>query len=160
VFRKAFAILIVSVSYIAVYGCAESRQDPCELLSAFEVTSIDADVEYSVWAGQEERKRENEVCMYYTTDGDPKVMLFVWYDKSEDPEALVRNQGAEANLEVVRLPEAESEAVAAFSDSQLKLLAVKTTGGVAGIRIRKPVTKGDPELLEIVQMAETALSRN
>jgi hypothetical protein len=28
-------------------------------------------------------------CVFHTDDGDPRVMLFVWYDKDEDPEQLI-----------------------------------------------------------------------
>jgi hypothetical protein len=130
------------------------------LLSALEVKSIDADVEYSMWAGKNESKRENEVCMYYTAEGDPKVMLFVWYDKDEDPELLVESQGREGDLEVAHVPGVESQAVAAFFEQELKLLAVKSPGGVVGFRVRWPVAKDSPEMLEIARLAETALSRN
>ena len=50
------------------------------------------------------------------------------------------------------------KAVAAFPDSELKLLAVKSTDGVVGLRVKKPVTRDSLELLESVQLAETALS--
>jgi hypothetical protein len=142
-------VLAVSL-YSILSGCSESRRDPCELLTALEVKSVDSSVSYSLWAGRDGEKKEDEVCMYYTSEGEPKVMLFVWYDKDK----------VEENSVVVDLPGVGSKAVAAFSESELKLLVVKSTDGVVGLRVRKPVARDSLELLEIVQLAETALSRN
>jgi hypothetical protein len=157
---KAIASLLVFIPYIVLSGCSENRQDPCELLTALEVKSVDASVDYSLWAGRDGKKKEDEVGMYYNSEGDPKVMLFVWYDKDIDPDLLVDRHEAEEHSVFVDLPGVGSKAVAAFSDSELKLLAVKSTDGVVGLRVRKPVANDSLELLEVAQLAETALSRN
>ena len=156
---KTAASLVALISYAILPGCSDNRRDPCELMTAMEVKSVDSSVSYSLWAGRDGEKSEDEVCMYYTSEGDPKVMLFVWYDKEKDPSSLVDRQDADDDSVVVDLPGVGSKAVAAFSDSELKLLAVKSVDGVVGIRVRKPVKRDSLELLEIVQLVETALSR-
>jgi hypothetical protein len=157
---KAVASLLVLIPYIVLSGCSEDRRDPCALLTVLEVKSVDASVDNSLWTGRNGQKKEDEVCTYYTSEGDPKVMLFMWYDKDTDPDLLVDRHEAEKDSLVVDLPGVGSKAVAVFSDSKLKLLAVRSTDGVVGLRVKKPVTRDSLELLEIVQLAETALSRH
>lgn len=159
-FKKVLARILPPIFCMALSGCAESRRDPCELLTVFEVESVDSTIEYSVWAGKDEGKKENEVCIYYTANGDPRVMLFVWYDRNADPDLLIDDRDAQGNLETVLLPGVGTRAVAAFSEQELKLLAVRSAEGVVGFRVRKPVTRDSVELLEIAQLAEKALSRN
>jgi len=145
---------------LGLTACAESRRDPCQLLAVEDVKSVDNTVAISLWAGRDGERKDDEVCMFHTNDGDPRVMLFVWYDKDKTPEELLANGATGTGTVVVDLSETGSNAAATFSNDELKLLAVKSVRGVVGIRVRKPVTKDSPELSKVVQLAEKALSRN
>jgi hypothetical protein len=149
---------IVAVLFLA--GCSDARVDPCRLLTVEDVRSVDDSVAVSLWAGRGGERKDNEVCMFYTDAGDPRVMLFVWYDSEKDPKALVAKGQADAGATVVDVAGAGSNAAAAFRNDELKLLAVKSSQGVVGLRIRKPVSRDGADFDEAVRLAETALSRN
>jgi hypothetical protein len=158
--NKFVVYLLPIITTMMSSGCSEDRRDPCQLLTAEEVKSVDVSVDYSLWAGRGGEKKENEVCMYYAPDGDPRVMLFVWYDKEKDPRVLVNHKETDKDSMVVNLTGIGSQAAAVFSGSELRLLAVRSAEGVVGLRVRKPVTQDSLEFLEITQLTETALSRN
>lgn len=141
-------------------GCSGARKDPCELLTADEVKSVDKTVTYSLWAGRGGERKDDEVCMFYTKGSEPRVMLFVWYDKDIDPEELTKKGARDSAAMVVDLPGAGEKAAALFVAGELKLLTVKTFQGVVGLRVRMPVHADSAEFDEIVQLAESALSRN
>lgn len=141
-------------------GCFDSRRDPCRLLTVQEMKSIDNTVTVSLWAGRDGERKDDEVCAFYAADGDPRAMLFVWYDKKKDPEELAKMAAAETNGLVVELPRAGSKAVAYFQGKELKFLAAKTSQGVIGLRAKQSVKRDSAELDQFVLLTERALSRN
>lgn len=145
---------------LGVVGCSGARRDPCELLTADEVKSVDETVTYSLWAGRGGEKKDDEVCMFYTEDGEPRVMLFAWYDKDKDPQELTKKGARDSGAMVIDVPGVGTKAAALFADDELKLLAVKSSPGVVGLRVRMPVSKDSVEFDVIAQLAEKALSRN
>lgn len=157
--KTAIQLLLLTV-ITGLYGCSEARKDPCRLLSVPDIQSWDDSVSVSIWAGRDGEKQEDEVCMFYTDDGDPRLMLFAWYDKEKDPRALVEKGMSDSESEIIDVPGIGSEASAAFVDDEFRLLAVKSTQGVVGIRVRKPVLKGSTEFDEVKRLAEKALANN
>lgn len=151
------ACLILVV--LSLIGCFDSRSDPCQLLTVSDVKSIDKTVAASLWAGRDGERKDDEVCAFYADDGDPRVMLFAWYDKEKDPVELAKMAAAVSNGQVVELPRAGSRAVAYFQGEELKFLAVKSTRGVIGLRAKTYVKRGSAELDQFVLLAEKALSR-
>ena len=147
------------VVLLSLAACSEARRDPCQLLTVEDVRSVDHSVAVSVWAGRDGERKEDEVCMFHTEEGDPRVMLFVWYDREADPEQLVKEGTSETDTAVVDVPGAGLKAAAAFSDDELKLLAVKSPGGVVGLRVRKPVRSGSAAFDEVLKLAEKASLR-
>ena len=156
------AIFLVSsiIFILGLAACTDARKDPCQLLTVADVKSVDNTVADSIWAGRDGERKDDEVCMFHTGDGEPRVMLFVWYDKETDPGMLVSEGAAVSGAEMVELPGIGLKAAATFSDDELKLLAVKSSRGVVGIRVRKSVGKDSADFNEIVQLTEKALSRN
>ena len=102
--KKTGASLLIFVFSFVISACTESRRDPCELLTELEVKAVDPTIENSQWAGKEGGKLEDEVCIYSAANGDPKVMLFVWYDKNKDPGVLFGDQSAGGDFDSVPLP--------------------------------------------------------
>ena len=157
---KHFAVFVLSFMIILSFaGCSEPRMDPCKLLSVEDVESVDGTVSISLWAGRDGERKDDEVCMFYTDDGDPRVMLFVWYDKEKDPMELVKRGVEDTGVTIVDLPGIGSKATASFKGNELKLLAVKSTQGVVGLRVRNSVRKDSADFQDIVQLAEKALAR-
>lgn len=149
-----FVIIITSLS-----GCSETRMDPCELLSVSDVKEIDNKVSVSLWAGRGGKKKDDEVCMFYTDKGDPRVMLFVWYDKNKTPRDLVTKGTKDSSNEILDLDIPGKEVTASFSDENLKLLAVKSSDGIIGLRVRKPVVKDSTEFDTLLDLSDKALSK-
>ena len=143
--------------FLGLAACSETRRDPCELLTAEEVKSVDNTVTVSLWAGRDGERKDDEVCVFYTDDGDARAMLFVWYDDEKQPLELVSESTPGA--EIIELPGVGLDAAAAYGDNEVKLLAVKSATGVVGLRVRKPVRKNSAEFNAIARLAETALSR-
>jgi len=156
-----FAIHACNVIVIlGLAACSEARRDPCQLLTVQDVQSVDNTVSTSIWAGRDGERKVDEVCVFSNNDGFPRVMLFVWYDNDNDPKSLVIKGAADSSAMIVELPEIGPEAAGSFVDHELGLLAVRSAQGVVGLRVKKPVQKNSAEFIEIVQLAEKALSRN
>jgi len=155
---------VVYVSFFAAIqglaGCSEVRKNPCELLTVADVESVDNTVSVSIWAGRDGERKKDEVCVFFTDEGDPRVMLFVWYDKDRDPDTLVTEGASGTDAKIVDLPEVGLKAAASLGDDELKLLAVKSAQGVVGLRVRKSVSEESAEFKEIIQLAEKASFRN
>ena len=159
--RKAIlSQLCVGLVILVLAGCAESRQDPCRLLTVEDASAVDDTVAVAVWAGRDGERKEDEVCVFHDADGEARLMLFVWYDPATDPETLVSEGADMLGGELVEFPDIGSGAFATFQDKELKLLAVRSPLGVVGLRVRKPVRKNSRELNELARLAEKALSNN
>lgn len=148
------------IVFLSLAGCSDTRRDPCQLLTVEDVKSVDSSVSVSSWAGRGGERKDDEVCMFYTDDGDPRVMLFVWYDQEKDPKKLTKKGAGDTGAMVVDLPGIGSKAAASFTDDELKLLSVKSAQGVVGLRVRKSISKDSADFKQIVKLAEHALSRN
>lgn len=157
--QKWLLVAVQFVAILAVSACSESREDPCRLLSVDEVVAIDSTVTTAMWAGRDGAQQDDEVCVYYAADGNPRVMLFVWYGSEKEPEDLVRSGGADTSATVLTLAEAGTAAAAAFGDGELKLLAVSSPQGTIGLRVRASVREDSAELDQVVRLARTALNR-
>jgi hypothetical protein len=145
---------------LGLAGCSEARRDPCQLLTIADVQSVDNTVSASLWAGRDGARKDDEVCVFSTQDGYPRVMLFVWYDKDNDPKSLVNKGVANSDAMIIELPGIGSEAAGSFVDDELGLLAVKSAQGLVGVRVKKPALRDSADYNEIVHLAEKALSRN
>jgi hypothetical protein len=152
--KLLFVIIITSLT-----GCSEARMDPCELLSVDDVKELDSTVSISLWAGRGGKKKEDEVCMFYTDKGDPRVMLFVWYDKDKTPRDLVTKGEKDLSNEIVDLDIPGKEAVASFSENNLKLLAVKSSNGIIGLRVRNSIKKDSDGFDTLLDLSGKALSK-
>jgi len=152
--KLLFVIIITGLS-----GCSETRMDPCELLSVSDVKEIDDTVSVSLWAGRGGKTKENEVCMFYTDKGDPRFMLFVWYDKNESPVDLVTKGRKGSSSEILNIDIPGKEATASFTDKDVKLLAVKSSNGIIGLRVRKPVKQDSTGFDILLELSDKALSK-
>jgi len=148
------------LAMLLLAACSEGRKDPCRLLSVEDVQTVDETVAVAIWAGRDGDRKDDEVCVFHNADGDARLMLFVWYDRESDPEALVTEGVGAQQSNIAELPGFGSSAVASFKDNELKLLAVKSSLGVVGIRVRKPVARNSDELNELARLAEMVLSKN
>ena len=147
------------IVFLSLAACSDARKDPCQLLTVADVKSVDNTVADSIWAGRDGEMKDDEVCMFHTGDGEPRVMLFVWYDSESDPWELASKGVAGTGATIVDLSGIGTEAAAAFSDDELKLLAVKSSRGLVGLRVRKTASRDSADFNEIVQLAEEALAR-
>jgi hypothetical protein len=147
------------LAIVSLVGCSDSRRDPCQLLTVSDVKSVDNSVTVSLWAGRDGARKEDEVCAFYTADGDPRVMLFSWYEKQKAPMELAKMAAEESNGLVVDLPRVGLGAAAFFQGEDLKFLAVKSMQGVIGLRTKKDVKRDSPEFDQLVLLAGRALSR-
>ena len=128
------------------------------MLSVTDIQSADDTVTIAAWAWRDGDKQENEVCMFYSDNGDSRLMLFVWYDGEKIPRTLVEKGASDRDAEIVEISGVGTEAAAAFADDELKLLAVKSARGLVGIRARKPILNGSADLESIKRLAEKALA--
>jgi len=144
---------------LSLLGCSDSRRDPCQLITVQDVKSLDYTVTVSLWAGRDGERKDDEVCAFYTEDGDPRAMLFVWYDKEKDPVVLAEMAAAEMNGQVVEVSNVGLKAAAYFQGDELEFLAAKSTQGVIGLRTKESVKKDSTEQNQLVLLAEKALSR-
>ena len=144
---------------LSLLGCSDSRRDPCQLTTVQDVKSLDYTVTVSLWAGRDGERKDDEVCAFYTEDGDPRAMLFVWYDKEKDPVVLAEMAAAEMNGQVVEVSNVGLKAAAYFQGDELEFLAAKSTQGVIGLRTKESVKKDSTEQNQLVLLAEKALSR-
>lgn len=158
--NRSISLITSLVFILGLAACTEARKDPCQLLGVEDVRSVDNTVTDSIWAGRDGERKDDEVCMYHTDEGEPRLMLFVWYDKNADPETLVSEDSLAADARRVELSGIGSQAFAVYSDDELKLLAVKSERGVVGIRVRKPVSNDSDDFRAVARLAEKALSRN
>lgn len=156
---KCITCIFLFVAIFSLTACSEARRDPCQLLDVEDVRTVDNSVALSIWAGRDGERKDDEVCVFHTKDGDPRVMLFVWYDKGKEPRELVSDGEVDSNLIIVEVPGVGSNAVATLKDDVLKTLAVKSARGVVGLRVRKSIRKDSAEFNEVTQLAEKALSR-
>jgi hypothetical protein len=147
------------VAVLFVSACAGERLDPCSLLSPEEVSAIDSSVVVASWAGRGGERQEDEVCVFYTEDGDARVMLFVWYEAEAEPGELVAAGVGGQHAVIIDVPRASSRAVAALDGEELKLVGVKSPRGIVGLRVRRPVARDSADFEEVLRLAETALSR-
>jgi len=159
VLDKCNTSIFLFVAIFSLTACSEARRDPCQLLTVEEVKVVDKSVAISIWAGRDGERKDDEVCVFHTKDGDPRVMLFVWYDKEKEPFQLVTEGEMDSNLSIVEVPGIGSNAVATFNNDELKTFAVKSARGVVGLRVRKPIRKDSADFNEVTQLAERALSR-
>ena len=144
---------------LSLLGCSDSRRDPCQLITVQDVKSLDNTVTVSLWAGRDGERKDDEVCAFYTDDGDPRAMLFVWYDKEKEPVVLAEMAAAEMNGRVVELSNVGLKAAAYFQGDELEFLAAKSTEGVIGLRTKESVKRNSIEQNQLVLLAEKALSR-
>lgn len=144
---------------LTLAGCADARRDPCQLLTVGEVHGFDASVTTAVWAGAAEERTDGEVCVFYTGDGYPRMMLFFWYDEASSPEELVTTGSAETDSDIVDVPGVGSEAAAAFAGDEMRLLAVRSSRGTVGLRVKRSVMRGSAEFDELARLAEEASLR-
>jgi len=144
---------------LCLHGCSDTRRDPCQLLTVQDVKSLDRTVTDSQWAGRDGERKEDEVCAFYTDDGDPRAMLFVWYDKEKDPVVLAEMAAADMNGQVVEVSNVGLKAAAYFQGEELEFLAAKSTQGVIGLRTKESVKRDSTEQDQLVLLAEKALSR-
>jgi hypothetical protein len=144
---------------LGLSGCSDARRDPCQLMTVQDVKSLDDTVTVSLWAGRDGEKKDDEVCGFYTDDGDPRAMLFVWYDTEKDPVVLAELAAAEMNGQVVEISNVGLSAAAYFQGDELEFLAARTVDGVIGLRTKASVRKGSAEQNQLVSLAEKALSR-
>ena len=144
---------------LSLPGCSDSRRDPCQLITVQAMKSLDNTVTVSLWAGRDGERKDDKVCAFYTADGDPRAMLFVWYDKEKDPVVLAEMAAAEMNGQVVEVSNVGLKAAAYFQGDELEFLAAKSTQGVIGLRTKESVKKDSTEQNQLVLLAEKALSR-
>ena len=97
-----FPICILFIA-LNLLGCSDTRRDPCQLLTVQDVKSLDSTISVSLWAGRDGERKEDEVCAFYTDDGDPRAMLFVWYDQDKEPVELAQEAAAETSGQVIDL---------------------------------------------------------
>ena len=154
--RIAICLLFVTANLL---GCSDARRDPCQLLTVQDVETLDNTVSNSLWAGRDGERKDDEVCGFYTSEGEPRAMLFVWYDKENEPMDLATMAAAESNGQVVELSTVGSTAAAYFQGDELEFLAAKSPQGVIGLRTIEPVTRGSAEQDQLFLLAEKALSR-
>jgi hypothetical protein len=129
------------------------------LLTVQDVQSLDNTVTTSVWAGRDGERKDDEVCAFYTKDGDPRVMLFVWYDQEKDPEELAEMAAAETKGRVVGLTNVGLKSAAYYQGDELGFLAVRSSQGVIGLRTKESVKRDGAEQDQLVLLAEKVLSR-
>ena len=144
---------------LSLTGCSDSRRDPCQFITVQDMKSLDNTVTASLWAGRDGERKDDEVCAFYTDDGDPRTMLFVWYDKEKEPVVLAEMAAAETNGRVVELSNVGLKAAAYFQGDELEFLAAKSTQGVIGLRTKESVKSDSAEQNQLVLLAEKALSR-
>jgi len=143
----------------SLLGCSDPRRDPCQLITVQDVKSLDDTVTASLWAGRDGERKDDEVCAFYTDDGDPRAMLFVWYDKEKDPVVLAEMAAADMNGQVVEVSNVGLKAAAYFQGEELEFLAAKSTQGVIGLRTKESVKRDSTEQIQLVLLVEKALSR-
>jgi len=155
-FRSLICLLFI---VLCIPGCADSRRDPCQLLTVQDVQSLDNTVTTSLWAGRDGERKDDEVCAFYTNDGDPRAMLFVWYDKEKDPVELAEMAAAETKGRVVGLANVGLKSAAYYQGDELEFLAARSTQGVIGLRTKESVKRDSAEQDQLVLLAEKVLSR-
>ena len=155
-FRIFICLLFIVLSLTA---CSDSRRDPCQLMTVQDVKSLDNTVTASLWAGRDGERKDDEVCAFYSDDGDPRAMLFVWYDKDKEPVVLAEMAAAEMNGQVVELSNVGLNAAAYFQGDELEFLAARSAQGVIGLRTKQSVKRDSTEQNQLVLLVEKALSR-
>jgi hypothetical protein len=143
---------------LALSACSEDRLDPCDYVSVAEASALDSAVSSSLWAGRGAEKSDNEVCLFYTAEGDPRLMVFVWYDNNVDMRQLVAD-GSKDDSTTVELTDGSLRGAATFGDGELQLLAVQSARRTVGFRWRQPVRRNSPEFDNLLRLARTAAQR-
>lgn len=143
---------------IALTACSEARLDPCDYVSLADASALDSSVALSKWAGEGAEKSDNEVCLFYTAEGDPRLMVFVWYDNNVDTRQLVE-AGSQGDSTTVELADGDLRGSASFGDGGLELLAVQSARRTVGLRWRQPVQRNSPEFDDLVRLARIAAQR-
>jgi hypothetical protein len=125
------------------------------------VKAVDSSVMSSLWAGRSEPKTDNEVCLFYDADSNPRMMLFVWYENEASPTELVAEGSAQAAVIVTELDRstANFRGAASFSDDALALLALQSDKRTIGFRIREPVRRDSAKFEALLQLSQVALAR-
>jgi hypothetical protein len=155
--RAALAIASGIVVAAGAAACRDTRMDPCQFLTLADARSVDGTVTNSVWAGRGARKADNEVCTFYTDDGSPRVMLFVWYENDDiDPKRLV-TAGADTRATIVDVSRGDWTASASFDDAGMQLFAARSSDNTIGFRVRKPIRRGSAEFDNLVRLAQAVL---
>lgn len=144
---------------VGLAACFDSRKDPCQLLSVQDMKSLDETITASLWAGRDGERKDDEVCAFYADDGDPRAMLFVWYDQEKQPIELAKLAAAATNGHVEELPKIGSYAAAFYQGEELEFLAVKSVQGVVGLRTKNSIKRDSVAFDQLALLAEKALSR-
>jgi hypothetical protein len=148
---------------VLVSGCSKTstRANPCDLLRLSETQSLDGTITKAQWFPPKKGETD-ELCVYEDTNAEPRLMLFVWRDKSSDPVNRVRSGMKSVNDKIIEVSGIGGKAAAGFSVSEgevLKLFAAESRGGTIGIRVRDPVKEGDEKFNTVKTLAATALGR-
>jgi len=150
-------LVIAVISVFVVTGCADTRQDPCELLTNKEVRVFDEDAVKSVWMPLGKDKT-NELCMFVDINDEPVLMLFSWNYGGADPEETV-SRGMQEDGRVVHIRGVGEDAVAGFKGQDMKLFAARSSGGMVGFRARGISSEDSDEFGVIKDLANKALLR-
>ena len=72
-------ILVAAILAVLAPGCSKSsaKADPCDLLRVSETQALDATIAKATWAPAKKGARD-ELCVYESASGEPRVMVFVW----------------------------------------------------------------------------------
>lgn len=150
--------VLIIAGLLAATACGQARLDPCEFLTVDEVATIDSTVSTARWAGRQEPKADNEVCIFYNASGDARVMLFVWYENDSPVSELVAaGSGNDARLRP--FSGTDLEGFASFGNGNLELLAARSAARTVGLRVRAHVSEGSENFSRLVALAQAAGQR-
>lgn len=151
---------VIVLVFVTACSKTPARKNPCDLLSVSEAQSIESGITQAKWFPRK-KGQANELCMYYDSNGEAHLMLFVFDDKLANPLLAIQTgmrDGADRFVEVIGVGES---AAAGFSssDDTLKLFAARSQAGMIGIRVRFPVREDDEKFNDIKRVAAEALGR-
>ena|SRR5215471_16083409 len=159
--RRCMLLLSCALFLSTIAGCSKPKPfDPCSLLSDTEAKGFDSTIYVSKsFPPEGEGAKKNHLCMYYNSNGEPRLMVFVWTDSKTDPLEATKAGMIEGDSKVVEVSGLGDKAAAGFTAGELKLLAARGKKGMVGIRAREPIAQGDARFEDAKALVAKLLGR-
>lgn len=156
--RFGIASCFLALCLLVAAGCSKGRPDPCGLLRVSEAQLFDDTISTSR-SLPAKGVDKNDLCLFYNSKGEPRLMLFVWIDDKIDPIETARSGMSGDDSEVIEIAGVGEKAAAGFRSGVLKLFAARNERGMIGVRVRDTIGQDGERFEDVKALVAKLLGR-